>query len=287
MERFDVKGYVVAVVSVTRKHNGSRATRTVDSLEITDVWIVQTNDSFDGINIVETAPGVPRIRSRYYYPNGTAANAYCGSTSITHVDKQDAGDVWYVEGQFSSQVDPQQNPLQQSSIIRYGFAKYQKAIEVDRKGKKIANSAGQPFLGGLQIDDSRPVFTVERNEETFPYKLAVEYQDAINSDTWWGMDPETVKVQNITGDPVTGDDGVTYYAVRYELELRRDGWKAKVLDKGFVDKDGKAIKVGAGQMTPTEALFDGDGKKLALDQDAVPLEFDVYEKLPFKRLRLP
>lgn len=276
----------MAVISVTRKHNGYRSSRTLDSLEITDVWIVETNDSFDGGNVIENAPGVPRIRSRYYHPNGASTNAYCKQTTISHVQYEDAGNVWYVEGQFSSQVDPQQNPLQRGSIIRYGFAKYQKSIEVDRKKKKIVNSAGQPFLGGLQVDDSRPVFTIERNEETFPYKLAVEYQDAINSDKWLDLDPKTVKVMNITGDPVTEED-VTYYAVRYEFELRRDGWKEKVLDKGFVDKDGKAIKVGSGQITPTEALFDGKGKKLAVDKDAIVLEFDVYEPLPFKKLGLP
>lgn len=279
----------MSVIRVTRKPNRVSLSESTDGvLEISDTWQIQTDSKYDDPLLIAYADGVPRLRSQYVSAGGIALPAWCKSRQLRPVSADTQGDVYLLDAKFDSETSPIEDPLRRPPDISYSFAKYGVVVEEDTEGKPVVNSAKQVFDPPVEIDDSRPTVVIERNERTFSFAMAVDYQDAVNSDTWWGLEAGIAKMMQITGQPSV-ENGISFYRVRYEIELRREGWKKRILDRGFYERiDGKlkVIKDDDQTSSPEPDLLDGKGRVLKKDADPVFLEFDVYKKRPFNRLRL-
>lgn len=286
----------MAVTRVTRAVNACVMSDTADGkFEVSDAWKIYLDDpaggawEAGGAWAADVSDRPPRERSQYVTVSGIGLPAYCKSRTIRPLDpKVIPGTAFLLEAKFDNETSPIEDPLSRPPVISYGFGKYTKVWEEDADGKAIMNSAKQIFDPPLEEDDDRPIVTFVRNEAEFPFLLAVEYERAVNSDGWWGLDPGQAKIQSITGQPQKEND-VEFYQVTYELELKRDGWDRKALDRGWAyrDANGKlqVIKDDDLYPSPTAVNLDGKGGLLEDGDEAVFLEFKV-RKLPFARLKL-
>src|SRR5262249_15878222 len=92
--------------------------------------------------------------------------------------------------------DQSAGPLFKRPDVRWGFANFQRPgiWTIDNPSRAIVNSAGEPFDPPVEIDDSRLVLTLVRNEPAFAPLTSLLYKDAINSDTFLGAAPGLAKI---------------------------------------------------------------------------------------------
>src|SRR5207245_2866104 len=74
----------------------------------------------------------------------------------------------------------------------------QSTVWKDAYGKGILNSAGQYFDPPPMMDDSRPRLSIARNEPVFNPAIAINYQDAVNTDGFLGFTAGQVRVSGIS-----------------------------------------------------------------------------------------
>jgi hypothetical protein len=184
-----------------------------------------------------------------------------------------------------------ENPLLRPPKIKWGQAKFQKAVTQDTNGDPIVNSALERFDPPVEIDDSRPTLEITRNEPTYQQALAMKYRDAVNSDPFFGFGIGTVKVDSITAD-FRWENGYGYWEVSYVFHIRPEKWNpTEILDCGFyhLDAAGKpaAIRDAVGSNLSAPVLLDGKGQQLQPGAKPVFIPFDFYEIQPFADLHLP
>lgn len=267
--------------------------------DYTRTWRVRTDSAQDGPTTILQDPdsGLPSMRDTYADPNGIVD---MGSIVQRFRVKQDQDDpnTWLVTAIYSSAaMDVQQraateeDPLSRPPIINWTFQKYQKPALTDINGAPIRNSAGAWFTPVPEIDDSRPVLTIERNEATLNTQNLIDYQDAVDTDNPWGFGTGTAKIA-ITAQSQY-ENGMFYWKVVYTIEFRRDGWDLHIVDAGFYELDANNNPVGipdrSGQQLAEPVLLNGAGKRRA-GNDPNPyyvVDYTVYKQLPYGPLGLP
>lgn len=289
--------------------------------EYTRVFRVLTDNVLDGPLVVMIGSGLPQVGNAYSEASG-AVDLGARVTTVDPVQDQDNPKVWTVTIRYSTAPGPQasgsgsggkgtkggsgtdpsedsRNPLLRPAEVGWSFTRYRKPV---RKANlyaiggavnsavdtvvPVVNSAGDPFVPIPEIDDSRLVLSVSRNEATFDPLVAIDYQDAVNSDGFLGAAKRTAKL-NLSAkrdwDKVIGP----YYKVQYEIEFRREGWLLSILDAGLHDLNGKVLIDTNGQPYSDEVPLNGFGGKLANPDDGyVYLDYIVYKERPFAALNL-
>lgn len=188
------------------------------------------------------------------------------------------------------------NPLTHPIKISWGTTKFERVCQYDINGDAITNSAGQYFDPPVTCDDSRMNLRIERNEPSFDPSIADTYKDSISSDVFFGQQPGTWKIADITADLEYNVDCGTpdgfYYKVTYTFEFRSEGWASMILDQGLMVLNGSDQLVQAlDNSSPPVAVtspipLDGNGKALASSADLVFQTFDIYEEIAFGPLNL-
>ncbi len=210
--------------------------------------------------------------------------------SVAPEQNDDNPYLWIVTVEYDTTTNPEQeeNPLDRPAEVTWSFTQFQRIAEKDVNGEALLNSAGYYFDPPPEIDDSRPVLTITRNEPAFNASQAIDYQDAVNSDSFLGFEPYQAKVANITA--TRQFEKVWYWKVTYEFHFRREQWTLEILDQGRWRAGRKAIrqKNEAGTEIPgthvTDPVpLDGNGEPLAdpTPDNAVFLPFDVYKEREF------
>lgn len=212
---------------------------------------------------------------------------------------------WTGQGGYSGSgaEDSVQSPFAIPPQVRWSSAKYEQFCNFDNQGKKICNTAGDPFDPTLKRDDSRPVLTVVQNQEFFDIGSVQQYKDAVNSDVFLGFVPNTVKCQDITAERMYSADWGYYWQVTYVFEIRpivyasdgktviSNGWTELVLNAGT-----RELKMGATDQTPilingapitTPVLLSQSGQSF-IGTGVRPVEyyvpFNLYPQIPFAGL---
>ena len=260
--------------------------------QYTRVFVVKTNNKNDGSQTVGNAAGLPRRGDAYVAGTDSDVGARCVGLEPRQLDA--GGLNWEVTVNYSSKSDSQaDNPLARPSEKNFTFAKYQKVFEKDiATGNPVCNSAGDPFDPPIDIDDSRPIITIRRNEASFSGAIAIDYQDAVNTDVFLGFAVGIVKVSNISATSKREND-TDFYEVTYEFECRREGWKIEVLDVGFesLETGGtkKEILDANKNHRSHPAKLNGSGQPLANQGPGFGtfLTFNAYKTKPFAPLGLP
>lgn len=178
------------------------------------------------------------------------------------------------------------------------FATSNEPFDRDEDGNPITNSADEAFDPPVTKDYHDLVLHIERSEAAFDPLKAYQYKGAINSDIFLGFPAGRVLCAIWNGDKAQAGD-LIYYKVAYEFHIRFDGWKMKLIDKGFREKDGEnpdgtpayiPITNKDGTISSQPALLNGSGKKLTQAQitagDLSILEFTINRSLPFSVMNL-
>jgi hypothetical protein len=174
--------------------------------------------------------------------------------------------------------------------VSWGMAQFQRIAEKDINGNDVVNSAGIPFNPSVQLDDSRPVLQIVRNELTYDETLAGSFRDKVNDADFWGYGEKQVKVANISGSREWNQDIGYYWTVSYEFHIKAETWKFKILDAGTMQiKTGGDTKVSPcltkdGKPVPEPVPLDGSGVQLAVGGTPTYLVFDLYDTADFSTL---
>lgn len=283
----------MSIISVAE--TSSARTSTIDDRFIrtyTRSFMVVTLGSNVSEYVVRIAPGIPRVWDAYVSADGAIdLGCYCRSVSCKQVGPLN----WEVTADYSSQVeDPDkqaENPLLRPADIKWSFAQYKRYITKDKNDDPIVNSAGLRFKEGIEVEDSRPVLSVTKNIEAFDINIALAYQNSINADAWWGVEPKVAKMQGIQASQEY-ENGVFFWRIQYEIHFNFETWVRKILDMGTMQKKGgklENITDRKGSIVKDPWPLNEDGSAYAVDStdEIRTLEFDVYREVNFSDLNLP
>jgi hypothetical protein len=281
----------VAVTSVKETYERSSTQDNKWKRKYTRTWLVETDNPLDGSMRARTAIGIPAIGNSYWVDSTeNDPGSFVQSVNATCLGAGPAYSQWKVVAEYAEYDASQfpQNPLEWPIQINWSGTQFEKVIYYDINDKAIVNSAGEPFGEPVTIDDSRPVLTIVRNEPTYDLAIVDEYRDTLNADTFMGASPGLVKVSFMPGElqynKDAGGSGF-YYKITYTFNFNRDGWKKKILDRGFSELDAsdklKTILGPDGQPLAEASLLDGTGHPLPFDGTPVYQEFDVYQSKNF------
>jgi hypothetical protein len=294
----------LAIVSVNELSGATGSENEKNEREYTRLFQVITNSRTDGVSTVRTATGIPRRGDVYATSTESDLSAVC--KSVNPVQDRDNPRVWEVRVTYGpSDIEDDEvaeNPLERPADISMSFAQFTRVCEKDINGKGIFNSAGYYFDPPPEIDDSRPVLVISRNEAAFNAALAMQYQDAVNSDSFFGASPGQAKIGTITSERVI-ENRFRYWRTTYEIHFRREGWKMAILDRGkrqkalngeegdveYIQARNSSGQIMHGAYVTDAVPLDGQGRELrpATPTTAKYKEFDVYKLMPFSALGLP
>lgn len=285
---------VTSVKEIWNGRNGGIDGQTTSALRrYVRVYRVVTNDPNDGVftamNASDGTTSIPALWSAYSTPNESDGGAWV--TDIRPQQSSQDPRFWEVQVQYDGFVNPLTAPPQ----VRWSGGRFTTIAELDINDEAILNSAGCFFDPPPEKDDSRPTVVITMNVASFVPSLAIDYQDAINSDALsiagLAVTPGQAKV-NIEATE-QWQLAWNYWAVTYTIEFQRDGWAKKILDQGRYQKGGSTgvmpCKDSEGQDVTDPVPLNGSGGQLdnPSPANAVYLTFDLYKELPFSALGLP
>ena len=193
--------------------------------------------------IARQAPGIPRIGQRH--PGDPFAFARQVSPkpispTLFRVTVQ------YQTPSGTSRDGESTNPLDEPPGISWSFEQFMQQLDTDLAGNAIVNSAGDPFEPRIEVPISRPVLSYTRNEAAFRSGLAREFlggvsgRSAINSDCFFGWEPKTVKIRNMSATRQYAGD-FSFDQVSYEFVFDGANWDASPLDVGYRERRGDEL----------------------------------------------
>ena len=205
-----------------------------------------------------------------------------------------SGSVWSVTIDYSTQSDDKKNPLEADLEVTYGSQQFTRQVDKDRNDEALLNSARDAFNPSVEKEDSRDTLTFLRNESFYDPFLARMFKGKINLDNFYGYQPGTCKVFDITAQPQKFSDGTKYYKVTYIVHVNLDGFQPKLLDQGYryLNDDDEQVHITVendkGQKTQVTSpkLLDGEGGILADGGDPFFIDADIYEEVAFAGMNL-
>lgn len=201
---------------------------------------------------------------------------------------------WEAEAEFNTapidtNKEEEDTPvLDRRAKFSWSTTKYQKAIEKDRDGNAILNSAGDYFDPPPLKDVSRWTVTVTKNMSALPDGI-LTWENKLNSDAFTidGVSVEVngAKISQINVGDIQKEGDTEFRVLTYSLEFDKDNWEGKYLDQGFYFLDSgtkKRIQIN-GKDCVSPQMLDGSGGKITnpTPATAVFMSYDIYEEMAF------
>lgn len=298
----------MAVVSVGETWIEGREGRITDenSRSYRKTFIVVVDSVNDDSITVQQATGIPAMFAVWTSRDGTEIDLGSVVREISSNQDPDNPLRWTVEVLYDSiharEEEYTDNPLDRPADWEMSFVQFQRVADkgyrvtavdpdtgeetVEADETAITNSSGEVYDPPAEKDDSRPVLIVTKNQATFDPALAVEYQDAVNDDYFFGAAPGLAKMQSIRAVHAF-ENNVDFYRVTYEVHFRREGWNLKLLDQGFhelVAGELVAIVDDNGVVANNPRLLNGAGLKNPNGDPPQFRTYRIYERKKFKEL---
>lgn len=128
---------------------------------------------------------------------------------------------------FSNSIDPTQQ-----RVKRYWATTEQVLYIVrDRNGNLIVNGANQPFDGGIPVTMELPTLTYELNIGTFSGALATQWSNSLNSSSYSGADPKTLRMK-VTAEE-TFEGTFTFWKTKVEMSYFPLTWVPRPINAGL------------------------------------------------------
>lgn len=265
----------------------------------TRTFIVRTDAFTDDEDVARQAAGIPRLTE----PHPSDPLIYCQHIAVAPLGNDPL--VWNVRADYVLNVpylgtpdDPIVSPLDRPAEMTYSFARSTEEVTetVDDPPQLIVTTAGELYDPPLQRETSRLVLTITKNFADFPLGMVLDYQDAINSDSWQGADPGTVKFAIDRAEKVyeaIQDQDFIYYRISMNFEFRPEGWQPTIVHAGYryYETVGEETKL----MTATDDNGVPLNQPVFLDQNGFKTDFDhahkqtvrIYREREFALLGVP
>ncbi len=288
-------------------------------------WKVTTDSGNDGWTTVLLQSGnasldnpIPDLWSTYAIGNDVDTGVYLQDKRGQPETGSET--TWIVTGTWKAPPpgrdpangDNQPNPLFRPVRYHLEFANFTRVAEKDIFDKAITNSAGQEFDPPLEMDDARPVLVAVKNEWPLEgiISKAIQYKNAVNTNTFYGAGPREAKVESIVSGGMQTENDVRYYPVTYRIQFNHEQWDIELVDQGWMhygtaaaknllvarggeqNADG-TYKIATGETelpppVPEPIGLDPDGTRRDKDADPVKLfkqpPFRIYPELSFASL---
>lgn len=196
--------------------------------------------------------------------------------------------------------DDDEEPLDRRTKVSWSTVKYQKAVEKDRVGDAILNSAGDYFDPPPLKDVSRWTATFTKNLSAVPTWI-LTYPDVLNDADWTvqgiAIPKNAAKIMSISISDLQREGDTEYYTFTYTVEFdAADLWKGKYLNQGFYyltdpavsPRNRKRCRVD-NRDSASPILLTADGEILTDPTPATATfeEYDIYEEKDFGVLPTP
>lgn len=248
-------------------------------------WIVEFDSMANNVADAVAAVGVFPRSACPYNPK-----AYCRSINPDNI----AETVFKVSAEYSTQVDPNDNPLSQRPQTFYeSFTFEEQAVKDVTTNKPMQNTAGDPWENPIMRNRSKDSIRFVRNELNYPFALAGSLKWKRNNAAWNGLATGTVLCTNITAAPQDcfyQDQKLYFYQVAYEFLYDPDHkHKSRVPNMGFrkkvtvsgVEKQ-EWIRDNKKQPVATPVLINEQGTdQLPIGSQPYIVENDIYELADF------
>lgn len=154
-------------------------------------------------------------------------------------DDPNSWDVKYTFDNTTRQRDSsnQTDPTDLDPILDYGVETMTRHVTKGLDDVPHLNAAGDPFEP-VEVEDYQNFLTAERCELTFDFTTSGLYNNAVNSDSFHGAAPGTLRVKIVPKQQFR--NGTEYFRVKYEFKYKPQGWQRKDLNQGLrqlVDSD--------------------------------------------------
>ena len=234
---------VVSVLELNAGRGGEgNVTRDKSWRTYTRTFRVITNNNFDDTLVVSTGVSMAYgIYAGSIYP--TDWGAWC--TKISCHPEGKSKTVWLVTVSYTSEWQPQQNPLADPAIIEWSSTPYQRPYGFDKNGNALLNSAGDTYYRPVMGDDSRWEIRVQKNLAAVPQSI-LGCKDAINSDSFVidgvSVTQYQAKVSSISIGKFQQRNNIGFRVLAYTLHLDTTsvgangtpcGWIKQVVDEGL------------------------------------------------------
>lgn len=267
------------------------------------VFRAETNDPYDGPAVVMAHATCPvQFVTTYSSGNDSDDEALCEEVQVE--EEGDSRLSWIVTATFTTLITqfadlnnpPNENPLLDAPKFSFSFDQFttiaRRAINfVDNKDGAIRNTLGEIFRPGVEVDDSRAVYVVQRNESFPNLPFIMEAVNTVNQNAWKACPPRTVKCKSITSGDIQYRNSFPFYVVRYEFHLNRDTWDIRPLNKStkYKDSNGKLQSIKTGEEPVT--IYTGVDSSSQADQkvpvtanpgiDQIYRRFKYYRELDY------
>jgi len=183
----------------------------------------------------------------------------------------------------------------------WSFEEHSRYVGQDRDDKPILNTAGDRYEDPVEIVDCFPTLTISKNKASFDVSDAYLYNNAVNSDTFRGAEPGTLRVKITATQQFANDEH--FWATTYTFRYNPNGWQPTILEAGLYQL--AYIKMAEVDHTPCtvvgKAPFDSEpvdhpvplddrGKQIDptrlsdIPSPALYTTWNVLEELPYSNL---
>jgi hypothetical protein len=195
------------------------------------------------------------------------------------------------------------SPLDVPALKRWGKIEREIEINEDVNGKPFVNQNAELMAyAGSTLTHTISDFTlsIDKNYASVNLPSILEYLHSVNSDTFYGFAPGTVRLTGFNADEVYAEASGGYFKVIASFQMRypyrttaEKAWFKRELHQGYQYKDSsgdlRIVRLDStvdASPSPTPALLKADGTREYVPADAHYLEFEVYQKLPYTPLGL-
>lgn len=265
------------------RRTGMDGTWAWDKQSMTREFLVTFDSLADGMVNAVLAAGVPNIGHVYVTANESHPYAFCLSKEAARIAPRSF--QWIVKCKYETMdfkkaqevknaANQGQEPTFELPEIEFGYETFQVVANKEWKDTDpsnplgFTNSAGEVFNPPPMKDSNRTVLTITRNEPIdAPHpRLGLLFQDTLNSDTFWGAEPKTVKCVGIKAKRVQKNYGGQQYVClqcTYLFHFKPETWVMSMLDIGsFYRESGEKKQFQTQQGGNYLGLLDGFGGKV-------------------------
>lgn len=254
----------------------------VPVLDETYEYLVLSDDITDPNQVIYSTAGLPTVGVSAS-PSGIGV---CKSKSGARDSTNQF--LWRISATFSTEVeesqssyDPGTDPTVWTPIYETKFERLQEVVTVDKDGDPIANSAGQPFPGGMTITRLIPIWEFFQLEpDSVTDEEILDRNETVNKTTFRGKAPKTLLLtinSSVVGYYYGARRRLTGYSIRYNER----NWRHKRLDVGEAYLSSGSLKPYLVEGRLVMGPLDGSGGQALAGSPPAVLEFDRYADIEF------
>lgn len=271
----------MGVTNVQEKAQGTGATQTRErgvanqSGTISRSWTVLCDTPATAVTDALASGSMPAIGTAH----PTLTDQYVVHRSVAIISPH----LVELTCEYAGKTSPLSEPYERA----WSYSNVAESIDKDSAGDLIVNSAGDPITG-LTADVADLMYTVTRNEATFPEANARTYINTVNSDVYHGYSAGEIRMTNISGVYVPLAGASYYWRVTYQMTFRKGGWQLRTLDKGprYRPAIGAALVSARDRLNVDEVLLDSDGVLIPDGDPPNWLDVTIYGTNNFAALGL-